>query len=242
MKNIKIYFTYYVKRLVQKILFNDFSIPFRTNSEVLVSDPPGSVLKFALDKDGNKDLKLIIDELSDGDTFFDVGANFGLYSLSVYDRFGGQVEIHCFEPEMEAFRRLINTRKLNQANWNCHHFGFGAQEGWLNITSEFGGYNHITQDSKNTQKIRVFTLDQYVAETGIEKIDMLKIDVEGFEIFVLKGASRTLENKMILKVLFEVDDHQSRYGVKEEEYTAYLSKFGYKRRNIENVNFQIWEL
>lgn len=242
MRKISIYFTYYFKRIFQLVTYSDFTIPYRNRSKGFVSYPPGSILEFALEKEKADDLKLILSELKEGDTFFDIGANFGLYSLSVHDKFLSTVDIHCFEPEIEAFRRLIQNRRINNANWKCHNFGMGENEGWLNITSEFGGYNHITNDSKKSQKIRVLTIDQYIQATGVEEVSLVKVDVEGFEWFVLKGASESLGSKKIKKIIFEVDDHQQRYGVKESQYTDLLENFGYKRDSISNVNFQLWRI
>lgn len=241
-KQFFIYILYYLKRVFQKCYSIDFTIPYRKRSKVFISNPPGTALKFALETDGNKDLALILSELKTGEIFFDVGANFGLYSLSVFDKFKDTVDIHCFEPETEAFRRLIQNRKINQAPWKCHNFGLGDKEGWLNITSEFGGYNHITKETKGSQQIRILTLDQYIEVSKVQDISVLKIDVEGFELFVLRGAIKSLQNHLIKKIVFEVDDHEKRYGVKESDYSTLLTPCGYKKRSIVGVNFQVWEL
>ena len=231
---------YYYQRLFQKFFGNDFVIPFRKKSCLYISNPPGSALKFAIETDGFKDLAMILDTLNSGDTFFDVGANFGHYSLAVHDKFSDEVNIHGFEPEIDAFRRFISNRHVNKANWKCHNFGLGSEEGWLNITDNLGGYNHITTDGSGGQKVRILTLDQYLDSANVNIVNVMKVDVEGFELFVLKGAAEALSAKRIHKIFFEVDDHQSRYDVSRSDYTELLSSFGYKKEILENVNFELW--
>jgi FkbM family methyltransferase len=239
-----IHINYYIKRAYQKLINNnfDFAIPFRKSGQVYVSNPPGTVLKFAKKTDANSDLELIINKLNKSDVYFDVGANFGHYSLSVHDNFDAKIEIHCFEPEQDAYRRLIQNCKLNKANWNCNNFALGEEESWTYVTRDLGGFNHIVNDSSKGQLSRVLKLDQYCEAADVDKIDLLKIDVEGFEIFVLKGATDLLSKKKIKKIIFEVDDHQSRYGVTLEDYEKLLTSYGYTRPLSENGNFQFWEL
>lgn len=241
LKKIVIKFYYYVQRFFQKLLKHDFVIPFRRSSRLFISYPPGSALKFAIEKDGFKDLAMILETLNKGETFFDVGANFGHYSLAVHDRFGGDINIHGFEPELDAFRRFISNRQINQAKWKCHNFGLGSEEGWLSMTEDLGGFNHITTDGSGEQSVRILTLDQYLESIDINIVNVMKIDVEGYELFVLKGAEKALSGHRIKKIFFEVDDHESRYDVSRDDYSKLLSSLGYSKRMLSEGNFELWE-
>lgn len=115
----------------------------------------------------------------------------------------------------------------------------GENESWTRITSNLGGYNHIVQNSQEGQLTKVITLAEYCQASDIKKIDLLKIDVEGFEYFVLKGAEKLLKDKVIKKIIFEVDDHEKRYSIKSEDYSNLLSQFNYKRIPSSG-NHQFW--
>lgn len=231
---------YYLKRSYQKIVPNfDFKISFRNNSYAYVSNPPGSIYKFATNSDGFEDLKEICSILKSGDVFFDIGANFGMYSLAVHDKFGKNVSIHCFEPENDAFRRLSQNRKINKANWKINKIALGESSGWTFITDSLGGYNHIVEDSTQGNLTVLTTLDEYCKQSSISLIDLMKVDVEGFELFVLKGAEGLFKSKSIKQLIFEVDDHEKRYDVKKSDYQELLEKYGY-RITKESSNFQLW--
>jgi FkbM family methyltransferase len=233
---------YYSKRAWQKIFpMFDFKIPFRDNSLAYISNPPGSVYKFAANEDGFEDLKVIIKLLNVDDVFFDIGANFGMYTLAVHDKFGKNVDIHCFEPEHDAFRRLSQSRLLNKAKWELNKFALGEQNGWTRITNSLGGYNHIVQSGSEGDLIPVMTLDEYLLQSQIKKVKVVKIDVEGFELFVLKGAKNALKDKTFENIIFEVDDHQKRYSVKAEDYKELLENYGYSIKR-ESSNFQLWSV
>jgi len=239
---MKLKMKYYTNRAWQKLFPKfDFTIPFRKNSLAYVSNPPGSVYKFAANSDGFEDLKVIIKILTEGDIFFDIGANFGMYNLSVHDKFDRTVSIHCFEPEHDAFRRLAQARNINKANWEINKFALGEHNGWTRITNTLGGYNHIIQDGSEGDLIPVMTLDEYLLQSKIQKVKVVKIDVEGFELFVLKGAKAALKNRVFENIIFEVDDHQKRYSVEADDYKKLLESFGYHIKK-ESSNFQLWSI
>lgn len=231
---------YYTKRIYQKINPNfDFKIPYRNQSYIFVSNPPGSVLKFARNTDNYEDLKVICSLLKKGDTFFDVGANFGIYTLAVFDKLLHDVEIHCFEPENDAFRRLLQNKKLNTAKWKVNKLALGEKAGWTFITESLGGFNHIVSDSSRGDLVVMTTLDEYCRQSDVQNVDLMKVDVEGFELFVLKGAKDLFSRKIIKNLIFEVDDHEKRYNVDKKDYANFLKSYNY-RIVKESSNYQLW--
>lgn len=232
---------YKIGRVIQKPLDHFFYIPFGSKSEVFVKSPPGNVFNLAKDYYSIPDLNLLLNNINEGETFFDVGANYGYFSLAIHDKCNGNVSVHCFEPEDEAFFRLLANKIKNNAAWTCIKMGVGNKRDWLKITTGQGGYNHIAAGNDTGIPCPVITLDEYISEQKIEKIDLMKIDVEGFEMNVLRGGEKSFTDKKIKKVLLELDGHQKRYGEEYESFSEFFISKGYvKTETTGEVNFEFW--
>jgi FkbM family methyltransferase len=135
----------------------------------------------------------------------DVGANVGQFGLDVR-RHGFEGLIVSYEPVQETFRSLSQTIKQHQP-WKAFQLGLGAAESerTINISGNSGlsssilemGTLHLENfpDSLTVarQKISISTIDKQLAVLGLQPQEiMLKLDVQGFEAEVLKGASQSL--------------------------------------------------
>ncbi len=145
---------------------------------------------------------------------FDVGANVGDYSRLIAENIIN-AHIFSFEPHPKTFEILkINTKDLqNIYIFNC---ALSSKKGKLelydyksNDSSPHSSFNkdifksiHKAKDI-NTYKVDVCTIDNFCSENNIEIIDFLKIDVEGYELDVLKGAKMMLDNCKIRCIQFE---------------------------------------
>lgn len=142
----------------------------------------------------------------------DIGANLGLFSVVLASI--GYDQIHAFEPVPQTFARLksnvVNNQFLEKVKLNCT--AIGSEEGFIEfqIFDNSPAINRIVksnqQQEKTTriQKVTVTTLDQYCAEHDINKIDFLKIDVEGMEPLVIQGSENILKNKRVSTILLEI--------------------------------------
>ncbi len=154
-----------------------------------------------LNRENKKGKKLII---------FDVGANKGDYSLECV-KFVKNSEIYAFEPSKKAFE--IFKKNLKNTKVQSYNFGFGEKEkeGTLFYDDEGTAlaslYNRKLDYRKiyftKKKKIKIKTIDSFCKENSIDKIDLLKIDVEGNELNVLKGAKKMIKDKKIKKIQFE---------------------------------------
>lgn len=173
--------------------------------------------------------------LKNGQTFIDIGANFGLYSVFVSKKFKG-CNIHSFEPLPETFGIFQKNIDHNKSvNVTANNKGLSSEKGELYFTNDKYAGNHIVMNPKNTSnltKVDVDVLDDYVTRNGIKKVDFIKCDVEGAELLVLKGAKNIIE-KHYPTILIEIyDGWTQRFGHSANDVITYLLDFGYKVKMI----------
>lgn len=128
----------------------------------------------------------------------DVGANIGVTSVL----FAGTAtagQVHSFEPSPTAFPLLQATIEANDlANVTAHQLACGAQKGQLTFfdNPDSASASHLAVADRtlgqSNATVEVTTLDDFVQERGIDRLDLVKIDVEGLELDVLTGASDVL--------------------------------------------------
>lgn len=149
-------------------------------------------------------------------TIFDVGANQGDYSMALNKLFPNAI-IHSFEPHPKTYAKLVEC--VNNAFFT-HNLGVGELNTEIKLydyaTTNESGSQHasifqgvieeIHHNTAQSYDIRLITLDKFVKDNGITKIDLLKIDTEGNELGVLKGASECLKNQIIDIIHFEFND------------------------------------
>lgn len=148
-------------------------------------------------------------------TIFDVGANQGQYAseASAHLAGGREFAIHCFEPSKNTFRALVETHKAHP-KITLNNFGLSDRkaQATLFMETEGSGLASLTKrrlghfgipHGRIEEAVELDTLTSYCAQRGIQRIHLLKIDVEGHELDVLSGARPMLENRKIDLVQFE---------------------------------------
>lgn len=143
---------------------------------------------------------------------FDVGANIGEYSTILSEVFKGRAQIYAFEPAKETFSQLKANVSTDSAITPVP-FGLGEKKAKLPLytAKNKSGYasvfnrrlDHYGVEFTATESISIHTLDQFCEDKGIKTIHFLKLDVEGYEISVLKGAEKMLGRKAIKAIQFE---------------------------------------
>ena len=129
--------------------------------------------------------------------FVDVGAYFGWYSLvAAHER--PRARVLAFEPVAASFARLEENRRANAvANVAAFRLALGDAESTARMAlppAANGGSAHLSAEGESVgERVRVTTLDRVVEDERLPRVDVVKIDVEGAEVEVLRGARRTLE-------------------------------------------------
>ena len=145
-------------------------------------------------------------------TVVDVGAHNGEYAIAVRSAFGDRATLHCFEPHPETFA-ILQERVGGHPRTTCHPVALGDEPGAASLFSQarssaFASLHSSTfamagQEVSSVEQVEVATLDELAAPLGVERIDLLKVDVEGHELAVLKGARGLLDAGAVAAVQFE---------------------------------------
>lgn len=171
-----------------------------------------------------------------GGVIFDVGAHFGYLAKEFRALYGGGCQVHCFEPisyTRSILRRVVgrfdNVRIEARALSNragLERVSIPVKEtGRLGIgLSHFG--NEISRDYI-VESVKTVTLDDYMAEQAVPRLDFIKCDVEGAELLVLQGAQRSLA-RFRPAVYCELKmDSAARMGYRPEDVFDFLAGIGY---------------
>ena len=165
--------------------------------------------------------------LEAGGTFLDVGANFGLLSFGLAGRHGEAIDCHLFEPNARLVATIERSRKL-YPHMRCTISSVAvsdqAGEVRFSLDDDQTGVSHIsTADEPGGIMVQSITLDAYIAEKGLDRIDLLKLDVEGFELPALRGCEDSLRKRRIQAVYFEYFEKCLIRVGPPEELIAFLS-------------------
>ena len=160
-----------------------------------------------------------------GDVIFDIGANIGWYTLNLLLGQKGTT-VYSFEPIPSSYRLLVNNLKLNhQASGKAFNFGLSDEnkkiEFFYDVECAMASSMANLRGSQSTVKVEcnVKRLDDVVASDGsLQKLDLIKCDVEGAELFVFKGGIETI--------------NRFRPVVFSEMLRKWSKKFGYHPNDI----------
>jgi FkbM family methyltransferase len=169
----------------------------------------------------------------------DVGANQGQYGMLLRDSgYGGP--IISYEPLSDAFARLLLTAR-GDASWTCHNLALGEKEGSasLHVAANSWSSSFLPMDARlrdiapraayiREETVGVAPLDLVLSDANVSGIPaLLKIDTQGSEMSVLRGAAATLEHAPMVEIELSVAglyEGQPRY----EEILAHLNGRGYE--------------
>ena len=152
-----------------------------------------------------KDFFRIADALlQDGGEFLDVGANHGLLSFGLARKLDQRAKFHLFEPNPKLVESIVKSRKLYPSmRAEINALAVCDQDGTIcfEVHSEQTGASHIVKDGGNL--IRSVKLDTYLKEKSVDRVDLLKLDIEGYELTALRGAECALRDRRIKAIYFE---------------------------------------
>ncbi len=174
-------------------------------------------------------LDWLIGSVQIGWNIFDIGAYIGYYTIILGRLSGPEGKVIAFEPIDFLKERILNSARVNRlSNITVETLAVGNKSGfvkfWVHEDPE-GGYGtsssaHRPIGSKSV-KVRMTTIDEYVNKRKLDRLDLIKIDVEGGEVQVLEGAYESLKKFrpfLILEFNDEVSKKESEIILKSLEY------------------------
>lgn len=173
------------------------------------------------------DMAFVLHLLREGDLFMDIGANVGSYTVLASGHVGANT--FAFEPVPATFSHLENNVSINRISNRVKAFNLalGSQPGKIAFTSEFDTVNHVAVGTEgHVIEVRVETLDGLLS--GQQQPLLIKIDVEGFETEVIKGAGETLRQNELKAIIIELNGSGTRYNFDDREIHGILLEFGFR--------------
>ena len=138
---------------------------------------------------------------------FDVGANFGQYAQEFFSQIPN-AQVHSFEPSKNSFSALLRKSAL-QKKWSVYNFGFGATKSEMKLYFDTPGSasstlisRAVTEQIINFEYVPILKLDDFLDLNSRLIPDILKLDVEGFELSCLEGAVSHLNSIKIIQFEF----------------------------------------
>lgn len=173
-------------------------------------------------------MRAIAKQAEIGSTVIDVGANIGLVSLWLSKCVGPSGKVIAIDPSAWAIGRLKHNVELNALR-NVEPIvaavGDTAGETDMQIIN---GYRVDDVSTHSQAHVDLVTIDDIVAERGITNLSLIKVDTDGFEVGVFRGAMKTLAD-LRPNLVFEMGpDHLRKAGSSREELVALLEDAGYE--------------
>jgi FkbM family methyltransferase len=223
-----------------------FAQRFRPNILLTKQVTEGVFIKFSPQGNVSKQLYMgefesdVVDffshNLKPGMVVFDLGANVGFYSLLSAKYIGDTGSVHAFEPTPDIFSRLRANVEFNGfMNININQLALADRCG----SSVFYLYKQNAMNSLSIQdwignpinqiEVETITLDKYVQMRRLAKVDLIKIDVEGAELAVLRGGSKLLSGFNAPILICEFSEPPTRgFGHTTTSLRDFLETLGYQ--------------
>ena len=190
---------------------------------------------------GEYETNIIRKIIEPGMTVIDIGANFGYFSLLLSGLVGESGKVFAFEPDPSAFKLLSRNIKENGIkNVFLINKALSDRTGHTKLYLDKDNQGEMSLSLDNVDKpcgcvyVETITLDSYFARLN-EKIDFIKMDVQGAEGMVIDGAKEIL-NKHKPKILFEFWPRGlNNLGFSPEELLTGLVSVGYKIKEVKEV-------
>lgn len=175
--------------------------------------------------------------LSPGDTFVDVGANIGFYSFVAYQRLRPGGRIFAFEIDPRPLRSLRKTvAERGLSGISVQSVGLSDAEGEAHfVPLSESGHNHLNFSGRG-QAVPITTLDTWAIGRDLGRVKVMKVDVEGGELNVLRGAQAFIAQHRPLIICEVSDENLQRFNTSSSAIDVWLRNAGYSVTRLEGAH------
>ncbi len=232
-----------------KKFIKNTSIVFEIEKGLSINLYKDSVLSRLIFEGFEKDeIEFMTKVLREGDTLIDIGANIGLFSLIGSKIVGNSGRVISFEPSPITYARITENIKLNNfENIDARNIGLSDKQGKLTLNISENGFDAWNSfaggnDDKfqKVVEVDVSTLDEELKNTDKNNISFIKIDVEGWEKFVLEGGKEILQNYTPTVMIEFTESNTFSAGYFVQDLYDIMVNLNYKWYRYENgvLNFE----
>lgn len=180
-----------------------------------------------------------------GDTFYDIGANVGAYSLVAAKFFHGAVKVYAFEPAFLNFTQLCRNLMLNgcqdiviplpvalsdSTKIDAFNYNNLVPGGALHALGEAIDHKGKRFDPVLKQSVLSYRIDDLIAQFKVGMPNHLKIDVDGIEFSVLRGADQTLSNAALRSMVVELEEGENEAQISDFVFSKGFRLYAKHRR------------
>lgn len=195
-------------------------------------------------------LKAVADHLATNGTFMDVGAHIGYYSLKAAGMVGPNGHVISIEPNPRTVPKLRgNIDASNAGSVRVWPVACASVESTLQLYAAPGsntGESSLSKENASQEgaapiaySVPARPLDAIVKEAQLDRVDVIKIDVEGAEFEVLKGAAHTLDEYRPVLIVELVENQLKSMGTSIDQVTQFLTSHGYAaNRRVDHTNVE----
>ncbi|MFH8093036.1 MAG: FkbM family methyltransferase [Candidatus Aenigmatarchaeota archaeon] len=191
---------------------------------------------------GERKQELIKIPLKSNPVIIDIGAHIGIYSIKKALEFP-RGKVIAIEPERKNFEMLLRNKKLNKLkNLFAYKIALFSKNGKTKLfLDKFGSGQHslIGEGCRNFERVLTKKLDNFVKSLNLHEISCIKIDTEGAEFEILKGAKNTIKKYL---PLFVIETHPWKIRNNDEKIRNFLKAYGYKLIEFKNKGSIIFAL
>ena len=179
------------------------------------------------------EVKFLESIANEGMNAIDVGGHIGITTVAIAKKVGKRGLVYSFEPVPEYFDILKkNLSANNLENAEAFQLAVSDQVGTIDLYQRGGSSGIIPAQGAKNFKANTSTIDRFLNDQKVERIDLINMDCEGSEFSVLKGAKESLR-KNKLRIFCEIHhDFLKRLGQSAQHVVQYLQKLGYEVHSV----------
>ena len=189
-----------------------------------------SYAKFKL-KNDKAEIELLQKIIKPGDSILDIGSNIGFYAKILSSFTGNSGKVYCFEPDSKNFMHLKkNTKGIN--NIILFNKAVSDKADILKVyKSKLLNVDHRTYPVNNydsVEEIESVSIDELIANKTIDKVDVIKIDIQGYELTAFGGMKHLLSTNKHIKIIAEYWPHGfKRAGTSAINFYDFFNNLGF---------------